>query len=144
MRKPPLIPGHQIDQSWDIIHDWRLRLPIARVHRDFVDPTTAAMHAGVIVAFTEIAPIQDEHVSIGSGGQFHPAEPLITGKKEVFAMGSDVATPASQQVFTVRSPPMKIEGHQRPAQRRRPTRLLINHQPTVSVSAAEIIGGTIA
>ncbi len=111
---------------------------------DPVDATAAAVHPGMFVTFSGVAPIEHVNGTVGAGRQVHPAEPRVGGDQHVLGMSRDVTAPVPPQHFLVRPPAVQVQSQRAAAKRFWPIVPLIDHQSTMRVPAPEVVRGAVA
>src|SRR6185369_827247 len=118
----------------------RLRWPRIAV-ADLEHAPARAMHAGVFVAFADVAPVEDERIAIRPGADLEAAKVGVNRLEQVRLMTAYITTTQPLQPIHVRSPPMLVEREELPAIRLGPRLALVDHHADVRVSAAIRIRG---
>src|SRR6185436_6441473 len=100
-----------------------------------------AMHAGVLVALADVAPVEDERIAIRPGADLEAAKVRINCLEQVRLMTAHITTAQSLQPIHVRAPPVHVEREKLAAIRLWPGVALVDHHADVRVSSAVRIRG---
>ena len=111
---------------------------------DLVDATAQAVHAGGVVTFSGVAPIEDKHAPVRPVGEFLAAKPRVARDEEVWAVTGDVAGALALEDLGVGAAAVEVERVKLIAKRGGPVVAEVDHHAHMGVTPAVSVGGTIA
>ena len=103
---------------------------------DFVNAAAGAVNAVVLVAFTNVRPVEHEDAAVGAVAEIDAAEPRVGGREKIRRVFADVAAAAAFEAVHVGAEAVEIQREEGAAIRVGPVVALINHEAAVGVAAA--------
>ena len=97
------------------------------------------MNAAVFVTFARVAPVEHEHAAVGTVTDFHAAEPRISRNQKVHPVPAHVAAAVAFEDFLIGTAAVEIQSKEPAAIFGRPVVALVNHQPNMRVTAAQVV-----
>ncbi len=102
------------------------------------------MDAGVVVAFAGVGPVESVEGTFGTGADFEAAEPFVSGEHGVGFVLGDVAAALAFEAFDVEASAVLIPGEEFAIPVVGKMSALINAHADVGMSAAVVVGGSVA
>ena len=93
----------------------------------------------MLVAFTCVAPVKHEYVSIGAHRNLKASEERILRQQEIGFMSSHISRPVPFQLFDVGSTTVHVEREQLILVASRPMTALVDHHSDVSMAPAKVV-----
>jgi hypothetical protein len=111
---------------------------------DFVDATTQAIHAGGVVAFAGVAPIENKPAPVRSVGNLLAAKPRVAGNEKIWAVTGDVTGALALENLGVGAAAVEVERVKLIAKCGGPVVAEVDHHAHMGVPTAVGVGGPVA
>ena len=106
---------------------------------DLEDAAGAAVDTVLIVAFADVAPVEDGDGAVRALAELDPAEPLVIRLQDVRLMLHDQRAALPLDAFDVHATAVQVKRHELVTILRRPVVALVDHHADVRVTAAEAV-----
>ena len=114
--------------------------PLGRAVRDLEDAAAGTMDAVLVMALSDIAPVEDRDRAVRSLAQLDPAKPEVIRLQDIGLVLHHQRAADALEGLHVDASTMEIERHQLITVLARPVLALVDHHPHVRMTATEAIG----